>query len=117
MEFLLAEISEFSADTTDVITEFKRGILLFGGGWGLYRQVLDGKLSGPAIDGDEIDGHKTQAVALDGDFGALKLYFDATTHLLVAARYDSMAEQGVNHNEQRWSDYRRSTAGSSVTRR
>ncbi len=98
-------------DTTDVITEFKRGILLFGGGWGLYRQVLDGKLSGPAIDGDEIDGHKTQAVALDGDFGALKLYFDATTHLLVAARYDSMAEQGVNHNEQRWSDYRALNGG------
>jgi zinc protease len=93
-------------DTTDVISEFKRGILLFGGGWGLYRQVLDGKISGPAIDGDDIDGHKTQAVAVEGDFGALKLYFDATTHLLVAARYDSEAEQGVNHNEQRWSDYR-----------
>jgi zinc protease len=98
-------------DTTDVITEFKRGILLFGGGWGLYRQVLDGKISGPAIDGDEIDGHKTQAVSLDGDFGAVKLYFDASTHLLVAARYDSMAEQGVNHNEQRWSDYRALNGG------
>ena len=93
-------------DATDVISEFKRGILLFGGGWGLYRQVLDGKLTGPAIDGEDIDGHKTQGVAVDGGFGALKLYFDATTHLLVAARYDSSAEQGVNHNEQRWSDYR-----------
>jgi zinc protease len=93
-------------DTTDVISEFKRGILLFGGGWGLYRQVLDGKISGPAIDGADIDGHKTQAVSLEGDFGALKLYFDATTHMLVAARYDSEAEHGVNENEQRWSDYR-----------
>lgn len=93
-------------DTTDVISEFKRGILLFGGGWGLYREVLAGKISGPAIDGDDIEGHKTQAVAVEGDFGALKLYFDATTHFLVAARYDSEAEQGVNHNEQRWSDYR-----------
>lgn len=93
-------------DTTDVISEFKRGILLFGGGWGLYRQVLDGKISGSAIDGEDIDGHKTQAVALDGDFGAVKLYFDATTHLLAAARFDSQADQGVNHNEQRWSDYR-----------
>jgi zinc protease len=98
-------------DTTDVISEFKRGILLFGGGWGLYRQVLDGKLTGPAIDGEDIDGHKTQGVALDGDFGALRVYFDATTHLLVAARYDSSAEQGVNHNEQRWSDYRALNGG------
>jgi hypothetical protein len=98
-------------DTTDVISEFKRGILLFGGGWGLYRQVLDGKLNGAAIDGEDIDGHKTQGVALDGDFGSLKLYFEATTHLLVAARYDSSAEQGVNHNEQRWSDYKSLNGG------
>ncbi len=41
-----------------MISEFKRGILLFGGGWGLYRQVLDGKISGAAIEGDDIDGHK-----------------------------------------------------------
>jgi zinc protease len=93
-------------DTTDVISEFKRGILLFGGGWDLYQQVLAGKVNGPAIDGEDFDGHKTQGVAIDGDFGALKLYFDATTHMLIAARYDSSADQGVNHNEQRWSDYR-----------
>jgi hypothetical protein len=93
-------------DTSDVTSEFKRGIAFFGGGWGFYRQVLDGKIQGSAIDGADIDGHKTQGVAVDGDFGSLKLYFDATTHLLAAARFDTSAEQGVNHNEQRWSDYR-----------
>jgi zinc protease len=93
-------------DTSDVTSEFKRGIAFFGGGWGFYREVLDGKIQGSAIDGEDIDGHKTQGVAVDGDFGSLKLYFDATTHLLAAARFETSAEQGVNHNEQRWSDYR-----------
>jgi predicted Zn-dependent peptidase len=92
-------------DTTDEIAEFKRGILLFGGGWGFYREVLAGNITAQAIGEETIDGQKTEAVAVDGPFGALRLYFDKTRHLLAAARYQSAAEQGFNNNEQRWSDY------------
>ena len=32
-------------DASQILGEFKRGITMFGGGWGLYQRVLDGKLS------------------------------------------------------------------------
>ncbi len=93
-------------DTTDMIGEFKRGITLFGGGWGLYQQVFAGKITGQAIGEEEIGGKKTLGVAVSGPFGAVKLYFDSTTHLLAAARYQSASDHGPSDNEQHWSDYR-----------
>ena len=96
-------------DATPMAREFLRAISLYGGGWGLYREVLDGKLSAAsiwALGEEEIDGKKTAGVAVDGPFGLLKLYFDPATHLLVAARYQSAGAQGASDNEQRWSDYR-----------
>ena len=42
-----------------MIAEFKRGITLFGGGWGIFRQPLAGKITGQAIGEEEIDGKKT----------------------------------------------------------
>ena len=93
-------------DTTNMIGEFKRGITLFGGGWGLYQEVLAGKISGQAIGEEEIAGKKTVGVAIAGPFGALKLYFDPATHLLAAARYQSVSDRGPSDNEQHWSDYR-----------
>ncbi len=89
-----------------MIGEFKRGITLFGGGWGLYQQVLAGKITGQAIGEEEIGGKKTLGVAVSGPFGAVKLYFDSTTHLLAAARYQSASDHGPSDNEQHWSDYR-----------
>ena len=70
-------------DATPMAREFLRAISLYGGGWGLYREVLGGKISGPAIwaiGDEEIDGKKTTGVAVDAAFGTI--------------------------NEQRWSDYR-----------
>jgi zinc protease len=93
-------------DTTDMISEFKRGITLFGGGWGLYQQTLAGKITGQAIGEEEIGGKKMLGVAVNGAFGAVKLYFDPTTHLLAAARYQSATDHGPSDNEQHWSDYR-----------
>jgi zinc protease len=93
-------------DTTDVIGEFKRGIALFGGGWGIYQQVLAGKVSGQAIGEEQIGDKKTLGVAVQLPFAAIKLYFDPDSHLLVAARYQSKSEQGEVENEQHWSDYR-----------
>ncbi len=96
-------------DATPMTREFLRAISLYGGGLGIYRGVLEGKISGAAIwaiGDEEIDGKKTTGVALDVPFGPLKLYFDPVTHLLVAARYQSAGAQGASDNEQRWSDYR-----------
>jgi zinc protease len=93
-------------DTTDVIGEFKRGISLFGGGWGIYQQVLAGSITGQAIGEEQIGDKKALGVAVQLPFAAIKLYFDPDTHLLVAARYQSKGEQGAVENEQHWSDYR-----------
>jgi len=93
-------------DTTDMIAEFKRGITLFGGGWGLYQQALGGKIAGQAIGEEEIAGKKTLGVVVNGAFGSVKLYFDPATHLLAAARYQSATDHGPSDNEQHWSDYR-----------
>jgi zinc protease len=93
-------------DTTNVIGEFKRGISMFGGGWGLYQQVLAGKITGQAIGEENIQGKKSLGVALNAPFGFIKLYFDPDTHLLAAARYQSVGEHGPSSNEQHWSDYR-----------
>jgi zinc protease len=93
-------------DTSNVIGEFKRGISLFGGGWGIYQQVLAGSVSGQAIGEEQIGDKKTLGVAIQMPFAALKLYFDPDSHLLLAARYQSKGEQGEMENEQHWSDYR-----------
>lgn len=93
-------------DTTNVIGEFKRGIALFGGGWGIYQQVLAGNVSGQALGEEQIGDKKTLGVAVQLPFAALNLYFDPDSHLLVAARYQSKGEEGDVENEQHWSDYR-----------
>ncbi|MGB8541176.1 MAG: hypothetical protein WCD49_06010 [Candidatus Acidiferrales bacterium] len=100
------QLPQGTRDTTPVISEFKRGISLFGGGWGVYEQVLAGKMNGQFIGEADIDGKKTLGVSIDGPFGPVKLYFDPTTHLLSAARFQSVGAQGTSDNEQRWSDYR-----------
>lgn len=95
-----------TANASYVLGEFERGLSLFGGGWGVYRQVLAGKLSGHALGEEEIAGKKAIGVAVEAPFGAIKLYFDPATHLLAAARYQSARQHGFVDNEQRWSDYR-----------
>jgi zinc protease len=93
-------------DTSSMIFEFKRGISLFGGGWGFYKQVLDGKITGQSIGEEEIGGRKLQGVTVNASFGGVKLYFDPSTHLLAAARFKSTGEHGQSDNEQHWTDYR-----------
>lgn len=93
-------------EVTPVIGEFERGISLFGGGWGLYQQVLAGKMEGQYIGEEEIDGKKTLGVAVKAPFGSIKLYFDPESHLLAVAKYQSRTGQGAIDSEQHWSDYR-----------
>ncbi len=92
-------------DTTNIIGEFKRGIALFGGGWGIYQQALAGNVPAQAIGEEKIGDKSLLGVSVQLPFAALKLYFDPTTHLLAAARYQSKGEQGDVENEQHWSDY------------
>jgi hypothetical protein len=93
-------------DATRFLSEFERGIAMFGGGWGAYQRVLEGKLAGQFIGEQEIDGKKTEAVQLEAPFNSVKLYFDPTTHLLAAAHYQSEGQHGLVDNDQRWGDYR-----------
>ena len=52
-------------DATPMAREFLRAISLYGGGWGIYRDALGGKISPAvwAIGDEEIDGKKTTGVA------------------------------------------------------
>ena len=93
-------------DASRFLAEFERGIAMFGGGWGAYQRVLDGKLAGRFIGEEEIDGKKAEGVQLEAPFNSVKLYFDPNTHLLVAAHYQSEGQHGMVDNHQRWGDYR-----------
>ena len=93
-------------DASQFLSEFERGIAMFGGGWGVYQRVLDGKLAGQYLGEEEIDGKQLQGVQLQAPFSAVKVYFDPATHLLGAARYQSAGPHGAVDNEQHWSDYR-----------
>ena len=90
------EVQSQTHDATQMMGEFERGISLFGGGWGIYQQALAGTISGQAIGDEEIDGKKVSGVAVQASFGLVKLYFDPTTHLLAAARYESAGPQGAS---------------------
>jgi zinc protease len=100
------EVQSQTHDASKMMGEFERGISLFGGGWGIYQQALAGTIKGQSIGDEEIDGKKVSGVAVQASFGLVKLYFDPTTHLLAAARYESAGPQGASDAEQRWSDYR-----------
>jgi zinc protease len=93
-------------DASRFLPEFERGIAMFGGGWGAYQRVLDGKLAAQFIGEEEIDGKKAEGVQLEAPFNSVKLYFDPTTHLLAVAHYQSEGQHGMVDNDQRWSDYR-----------
>ena len=93
-------------DASRFLPEFERGIAMFGGGWGAYQRVLDGKLAAQFIGEEEIDGKKAEGVQLEAPFNSVKLYFDPTTHLLAAAHYQSEGQHGMVDNDQRWGDYR-----------
>ena len=88
-----------------VVGEFERGILLFGG-WGLYQQALAGNVQAQYVGQEDMDGKKADAVNWMASFGTIKLYFDSATHLLIAAKFQSMSMQGAEDNDEHWSDFR-----------
>ena len=89
----------------DFIPEFSRGIALTGG-WGLYQQALDGKVTAQYLDDEDFDGKKTNLVLWSGPSGPIRLYFDAATHLLIGAHFRAITPQGDVETDQHWSDFR-----------
>jgi zinc protease len=87
------------------VGEFQRGIQLFGG-WGLYQQVLSGNVQAQFVGQEDMDGKKADAVNWLASFGTIELYFDSTTHLLIAAKFQSTGMQGTEDNDEHWSDFR-----------
>jgi len=90
----------------EAIGEFQRGLDLFGG-WGLYQQAMAGAAKAQYIGQENTaDGKPADVVNWVASFGAVKLYFDSATHLLVEAKYTSGGMQGPVQSDQRWSDFR-----------
>lgn len=85
--------------------EFQRSIIL-SGGWGLYQQILAGKVEAASLGQEDLDGKKADALLWKSPFGDVKLYFDPASHLLVGAHYRSVTPQGASEVDQRWSDFR-----------
>lgn len=53
-----------------------------------------------------MDGKKADAVNWLASFGTIKLYFDSTTHLLIAAKFESTGMQGTEDSDEHWNDFR-----------
>jgi len=89
----------------DLNAEAQRGIDLTGG-VGLYKKILAGKPEAKFGGEKEVAGQKTWLVEWSGPSGNVRLYFDATTKMLVAAKYRSTTMAGVFEEERRLSDFR-----------
>jgi hypothetical protein len=89
----------------DYNNEFLRGIALTGG-FGLYREALEGKsLDLQFLDDEDFDDKPASAVKWTGPSGPVKLYFDPATHLLVGAHFRSVTPQGPIEVDQHWADF------------
>ena len=89
----------------DFNSEFERGIVL-GGGVGVYRLARAGQIEAQFAGDEEVQGKKLTALAWNAPFGAIKLYLDPASHLVVAARYQSRTPQGTVETLQLWGDFR-----------
>ena len=89
----------------DFNPEMTRGIALTGG-WGLYQQALDGRITAQYLDDEDFDGKKTNVVQWSRPSGLIRLYFDAGTHLLIGAHFRAITPQGDVETDQHWSDFR-----------
>lgn len=89
----------------EFIPEVQRGIALTGG-WGLYKQAMNGKVEAQYLDDEDHDGKKANVVQWTGPSGPIKLYFDASTHFLIGAHFRAISTQGTVESDQHWSDFR-----------
>ena len=89
----------------DLNAESVRSIDLIGG-FGIYKKQQAGKVEAMFAGEKEVQGQKTWLVEWNSPTGKVRLYFDASTKMLVAAKYRATTMQGVLEEERRWSDFR-----------
>jgi zinc protease len=89
----------------DAASELRRSILLTGG-IGIINDAVGGNIDVQYIGEEEVRGKKTIAALWRGPSGAVRLFVDAETHLLYAARFFSAGPQGTAETLQVWDDYR-----------
>ncbi|MCL4522766.1 MAG: hypothetical protein M1453_14385 [Acidobacteria bacterium] len=89
----------------DLNGEYQRGIDL-SAGIGIYKKAFAGTAEAEFFGEKEFAGQKTLLVEWTGPTGKVKLYFDATTKLLVGAKYRAVSMQGAFEEERRWSDFK-----------
>ena len=100
------EIQSQTHDASPMLAEFERGLSLFGGGWGIYQQVLAGKVTGQWIGDEEIDGKKLHRSFPAGAFRHNQVVLCRDYAIASVARYQSAGPQGVPDTEQKWGDFR-----------
>jgi zinc protease len=89
----------------DGINEFRRSILLTGG-VGILNAAQAGAIELQYLGEEEVEGKKALSALWRGPSGAVRLYVDPTSRLLVAARFLSASQQGQAETLQVWDDYR-----------
>ncbi|MGH9704249.1 MAG: M16 family metallopeptidase, partial [Candidatus Acidiferrales bacterium] len=83
-------------------------VIAMTGGIGFFQLALSGKLDGQlqSLGQEEFDGKKADAVEWKAPFGAMKLYFDPSTHQLVGSHFRQVGQQGAAEVEQHWSAFK-----------
>ena len=89
----------------EYVSQFRRANAL-SGGWGLYRDFLNGQVKAQYLGEEDSGGKKLVAVQWNSSDGPIKLYFDPSSHLLVGAHFESITTQGPVETDQQWSDFR-----------
>ncbi len=89
----------------EMSAEFPRSIAM-AGALGVSRLALSGKMEVSYLGEEEVDGKKALAVQWSAPNGAVKLYVDPATRLIIAARFRSHGPQGESETLQLWDDYR-----------
>jgi zinc protease len=85
--------------------EFRRSILL-SGAIGIAAGAQNGAFELQYLGEEEVEGKKALAALWRGPSGAVRLYVDSATHLLIAARFLSTTPQGNLDTLQLWDDFR-----------
>ncbi|MBI3403858.1 MAG: insulinase family protein [Acidobacteria bacterium] len=88
------------------MTQQTRRAISLVAGWGLYQQALAGKIEAAFQGEEEFDGKKAHVLEWGHPAGAVKLFFDPISHLLIGARYRGGEESEPVVAEHHWSDFR-----------
>ena len=89
----------------DTVSELRRSILLTGG-IGILNAARAGFIEMQYLGEETLQGKKTIALLWRGPSGAVRIYVDAQSHLILAAHFLSATDQDTTDTLQVWDDYR-----------